>query len=76
MSDPTADLVVPTIVLVEAGSLYAKKRTSVDVSTVQHALMSARNCVAYPLDEQVVSLIPMELLGHGQKGQKETRRGR
>lgn len=30
MSDPAADLVVPTIVLVEAGFLYAKKRTSVD----------------------------------------------
>lgn len=41
MSSPKADLVIPTIVLVEAGFLYSKKRTSVDVSAVQHALGAA-----------------------------------
>ena len=64
MSNPNADLVVPTIVLVEAGFLYSKKRTSVDVGTVQQTLVAAANCVAYPLDEQVVSMIPTSLNIH------------
>lgn len=64
MSDPAIDLVIPTIVLVEAGFLYAKKRTSVDVNLVQQTLIAAANCVAYPLDEQVVSLIPTSLNIH------------
>lgn len=64
MSDPTADLVVPTIVLVEAGFLYARKRSLVDVHTVQRTLIAAANCIAYPLDEQVVSLIPTSLNIH------------
>jgi PIN domain len=48
MNDPTADLVVPTIVLVEAGFLYAKKRSTVDVDAVQQKLIAAANCIAYP----------------------------
>ena len=64
MSDPAVDLVVPTIVLVEAGFLYAKKRTSIDVTAVQQTLIAAANCVAYPLDEQVVALIPNSLNIH------------
>lgn len=64
MSNPNADLVVPTIVLVEAGFLYSKKRTSVDVGAVQQTLVAAANCVAYPLDEQVVSMIPTSLNIH------------
>lgn len=64
MSSPNADLVIPTIVLVEAGFLYSKKRTSVDVSAVQHALVAAANCLAYPLDELVVSMIPTSLNIH------------
>src|SRR5437016_143544 len=64
MNDPTADLVVPTIVLVETGFLYAKKRSTVDVNAVQQTLIAAANCIAYPLDEQVVSLIPTSLNIH------------
>lgn len=64
MEDPTADLVVPTIVLVEAGFLYARKRSPVDVHTVQRTLLAAANCIAYPLDEQVVSQIPTSLNIH------------
>jgi PIN domain nuclease of toxin-antitoxin system len=64
MSDPNSDLVVPTIVLVEAWFLYSKKRTSVDVEAVQQTLVAAANCVAYPLDEQVVSMIPTSLNIH------------
>ena len=64
MSNPNADLVVPTIVLVEAGFLYSKKRTSVDVDAVRQTLVAAANCIVYPLDEQVVSMIPTSLNIH------------
>lgn len=48
----------------EAGFLYSKKRTSIDVSALQQKLIATANCVAYPLDEQVVSLIPTSLNIH------------
>lgn len=64
MSDPNSDLIVPTIVLVEAGFLYSKKRTSVDADAVRQTLVAASNCMVYPLDEQVVSMIPTSLNIH------------
>jgi PIN domain nuclease of toxin-antitoxin system len=64
MVDLSADLVVPTIVLVEIEFLYAKKRASVSSQSVHQYLTGAANCVVYPLDEQVVSLIPTTLNIH------------
>ena len=64
MNDPTAEIVVPSIVLVEIKFLYAKKRTSINVEVVQRDLVTATNCVVYPLDEQVVSLLPTSLNIH------------
>jgi predicted nucleic acid-binding protein len=64
MSDPTAELVVPPLVLVEIEFLYARKRVSVNVAAVQRDLITATNCMVYPLDEQVVSLLPPSLNIH------------
>jgi len=64
MSDATAELIVPSIVLVEIEFLYAKKRARVSVATVRRDLVVATNCRVYPLDEQVVSLVPISLNIH------------
>ena len=64
MSDPTAELILPTMVLVEIKFLYAKKRVSVNADAVQRNLITATNCVVYPLDERVVSLAPTSLNIH------------
>lgn len=64
MRDSEAEIVIPTMVLVEIGFLYAKKRIGIDVAAVRSKLMTATNCALYPLDEQVVSLVPMSLNIH------------
>ncbi|MFN7947771.1 MAG: PIN domain-containing protein [Blastocatellia bacterium] len=64
MSDVTAELVIPTIALVEISFLYAKKRIRTDVSIVRQKLLAASNCSIYPLDEQIVSLTPLSLNIH------------
>ena len=64
MSEVTAELVIPTIALVEISFLYAKKRITIDVSIVRQKLLAAGNCSIYPLDEQVVSLTPLSLNIH------------
>ncbi|MBI4488186.1 MAG: PIN domain-containing protein [Deltaproteobacteria bacterium] len=64
MSDPSAELIIPTIVLVEIEFLYAKKRARVDVAAVRRDLITASNSVVYPLDEHVVSQISTSLNIH------------
>ncbi|HWQ33144.1 MAG TPA: PIN domain-containing protein [Blastocatellia bacterium] len=64
MSEVTAELVIPTIALVEISFLYAKKRITIDVSIVRQKLLAAGNCSIYPLDEQVASLTPLSLNIH------------
>lgn len=64
MSDPSAELIIPTIVLVEIEFLYAKKRVRVDVAAVRRDLITASNSVVYPLDEHVVSQISTSLNIH------------
>jgi PIN domain nuclease of toxin-antitoxin system len=64
LRDPSHTLILPTLVLVEITYLYTKGRIEVDATMVQQRLMSASNCVLYPLDEQVAMLIPTELNIH------------
>lgn len=64
MSDPAAELIVPAMVLVEIRYLSARNRIPVDVARVQRDLISASNCTVYPIDEQVVSLVPSNLNIH------------
>lgn len=61
MADPGTELIIPTIVLVEIRFLYAKGRIKANYESVQRDLMSAANCTIYPLDEQVVSMVPTGL---------------
>jgi len=61
LTDPTAELVVPTIVLAEIAFLYARKRVSIDLPRVFAHVANAENCVVYPLDEAVVERLPAAL---------------
>jgi PIN domain nuclease of toxin-antitoxin system len=64
LNDANAELVLPTIALLEIQSLYAKNRIQVSPEDVRHDLISLTNCLIYPLDEQVVSLCPDSLNIH------------
>ena len=64
LRDPSHTFILPTIVLVEITYLYTKGRIEIDAAMVQQRLVSASNCVLYPLDEQVAMLIPTELNIH------------
>jgi len=61
LSDINAQLVVPTMVLVEITFLYAKHRITISLAEVLTYITSAENCVIYPLDETVVDHIPTSL---------------
>jgi PIN domain nuclease of toxin-antitoxin system len=64
MSDPSAQLIIPTIVLIEIRFLYARGRVQVDPARVQQDLIGASNCTVYPIDEQVASMTPTGLNIH------------
>jgi PIN domain nuclease of toxin-antitoxin system len=64
ISDPSSQLVIPSIVLVEITFLYAKKRIATSVAEIRRHLLAASNSVVYPLDEQVVALVPTGLEIH------------
>jgi len=64
MSDPTAQLIIPAMALIEIRFLAAKHRIPIDMAYVQRNLISASNCTVYPIDEQVFSLIPTNLNIH------------
>jgi PIN domain nuclease of toxin-antitoxin system len=61
IQDPSADLVIPTIALVEIRYLNAKGRIQSSPAMVEQKIISARKCKVHPLDEDVVSLIPIGL---------------
>ena len=61
MADPTAELVIPTMALIEIRYLYAKGRIAATYAEVQRDIINATNCTIYPIDEQIVSLVPTEL---------------
>ena len=64
LRDPSHQFILPTIVLVEITYLYTKGRIAVDIAMVQQRLVTAVNCVLYPLDEQVAMRIPPGLNIH------------
>ena len=61
LGDPTAQVVIPTIVLAEIAFLYARKRITVDLHAVMAHIASTTNCIVYPLDEAVVERLPAAL---------------
>ena len=64
LNDPAAEIVVPTIVLVEIIYLYTKKRIKTNLMQVTAQIAGAQNCVVYPLDEEVLNHIPTDLNIH------------
>ena len=64
LTDTNAQIILPTIVLTEVIFLYAKKKTSVNLSTVLSQVANSSNCIVYPLDEEVVSRIPTDINIH------------
>ena len=64
ISNPTSQLVITSIVLAEVTFLYSRKRIATDIAEIRRRLLAASNCVVYPLDEQVVSLISTTLEIH------------
>src|SRR5713101_3992734 len=58
-----AQMVIPTIVLVEIKFLSARKRIGVDVAAAQ-AYAAASNCLIHSMDEMVVGRLPTSLNIH------------
>jgi len=61
LSDKSAQLVIPTIVLAEVTFLYARHRITIDLPVVFAHIDSTLNCIIYPLDEAVVEHLPTTL---------------
>ena len=61
LTDPSAELVVPTIVLAEVWHLYHRKKIRTSPQEVRARILSASNCSVYPLDEAVLELFPAGL---------------
>lgn len=61
LDDLTAELMIPTMVLVEVQHLQAKRRFDVNLASVEQQLIAVRNCTIYPLNKKVVSRIPTGL---------------
>jgi PIN domain nuclease of toxin-antitoxin system len=63
-SDPTVQIVIPTIVLAELHFLYSRGRVAVELQRVFEYIANSSNALTYPLDELVVSRLPTQLRIH------------
>ncbi len=61
IQDKSADIVIPTIVLLEIASLYSKRRITVSLGMAKKQFIEQKNCVLHPLDEEVILLAPETL---------------
>lgn len=64
LSDASATIVVPTIVLAEIAFLYSRNRIVVPVEEVIEHVSEAANTLIYPLEESVVTRLPTILNIH------------
>ncbi len=64
LDDPTARLVIPTIVLAEVRYLFAKRRIPVSFEDVVAAIEGDPRCVAYPFDFACVEVLDERLNLH------------
>lgn len=62
--DPTAKIVVPTIVLVEIKYLFSRHRVPIDLPTTLNYVAHTANCTVAPMDERVVDMLPTTLNIH------------
>jgi PIN domain nuclease of toxin-antitoxin system len=61
ITDPSSQVIIPSIVLAEITYLYDRKRIATPASEIRTRLIAANNVVVYPLDEQVVDKLPTAL---------------
>ena len=64
LKDPSAKIVVPTIVLAEIHFLHARGRIASDLAGILTQLVPLANCVIYALDKAVVQRLPTSLNIH------------
>ncbi len=64
LSDTSARIVIPTIVLAEIHFLFTKRRIQIDVKRVLQFIAHTPNVATYPLDELVVENLPNQLRIH------------
>ena len=64
LTDSRNDFVFSTIVLAEVKHLISQKRIRVDFEKVVEFLSESKNCVIYPVDEDVVDEMPAGLCIH------------
>ncbi|MEP7341377.1 MAG: PIN domain-containing protein [Acidobacteriota bacterium] len=58
---PSAEFVIPTMVLIEIRHLNAKGRIKAALANVYRDFINARNCSVHPIDEDLIPLIPTGL---------------
>lgn len=58
LSNAASAVVISTIVLAEITFLYARHRIAIDLSNVLDYIVSAANCVVYPLGGAVIERLP------------------
>lgn len=59
LGDPSASLIIPSIVLAEVWYLYHRNRIATKPEQIRDRILSASNCSVYPLDEAVLELLPV-----------------
>lgn len=62
--DPDSIIVVPTIVLAEIRFLFAKEKFRVSLDHVFSVIKDNPKCIIYPLDTDIVNIIPTTLEIH------------
>jgi PIN domain nuclease of toxin-antitoxin system len=58
---PDTRIVVPVIVLAELKYLHQRSRISLSFSAVQTIIGADERCAVYPMNEEVVDLLPLDL---------------
>lgn len=58
---PDTRIVVPVIVLAELKYLHQRSRISLSFSAVQTIISADERCAVYPVNEEIVDLLPLEL---------------
>ncbi|MCX7925227.1 MAG: PIN domain-containing protein [Fimbriimonadales bacterium] len=64
LSDASARVVIPTIVIAEIHFLFTRQRIQTDVKRVMQYIAHTPNATTYPLDELVVENLPTQLRIH------------
>jgi PIN domain nuclease of toxin-antitoxin system len=64
LTDPSVQIVIPTMVLVEIVFLYSRHRITTALPAAFAHISAAPNCKIHPLDETVTQHIPTSLTIH------------